>query len=427
MKIIQIFGQIAGAGITRYISEMNNAFISAGHDVIAYFCQNENEPKNGTKKKYQSVPNAIKYDYSEESLKNINSADIVCVHELMPAKTNKKYLDPFMKLILEDINGPKKVFFMNGHTIIGYRNYFPIDSLTNKELLNSFDKIATFNHQTPAYSKVKETIGEEAMKKYIHMLHPYKFDDSCKDKWLSISDKSKRITYIGRWAGFKNPKQVQELHKYANKYFEFEMRGITRSIGTASTPDLFYEIGNDKTKSFKENIIGPSKYTEIINNQWYIDHNIENNDLLLDYPRNNKMFIFGPYIREDGLLAVSKASFGAEFYILKDKHFYGHNIEYCMMEIIEQGTILLADYFTGESIHMHENAKDTGKSMIDLNIGVFLKTDRSNIDEIVEQMNNLYNDEKLYNEMRNRSLEIVKKHTDPISVANNFIEEVFKM
>jgi len=424
MKIVQICGLIEGAGITRFMIETNYAFKAAGNDVEIYYCQHEDEAKN-VKPKWQDVPGVIKYDYSPEMLAHINEADVVCINQLMPAKSDPKYKEPFMRLITEQINKPKKVFFINGHNTIGYK-FYGVELLRNKDFLSSFDRIATFNPNTALYSIIKETLGEEeAMKKYIYMHLPYKFQDEYINNWVPVKEKAKRVTYIGRWAGFKNPQQVQEFHKLARNDFEFEMRGIVPMIGTAAVPDLFYEMRKEKGLSLKERIIGPSKFTEVINGKWLKEHGLPKNDLCLDYPHGDKMFIFGAYIREDGLKAMAKASFGAEFHILKDGRFYGDNTEYAQIEIIEQGTLPLYDYFTGDNIHMYENGVSTGKSMVDLEMGVYLKKDRSNAQEVIEKMNYLYNNPDKYDEMRHNCLDIMRKHTDPVATANKFLEDLY--
>ena len=424
MKIVQICGLIEGAGITRYMIELNYALKAAGNDVEIYYCQHEDEIKNA-KPKWQTIPNVIKYDYSAEPLNHINEADVVCINQLMPVKADAKYREPFMRLITEQITKPKKVFFINGHNVIGYK-FYGIELLKDKDFLNSFDRITTFDSNTSLYETIKKTIGEdEAMKKYLYMHHPYHFNEEYINNWLPVSEKAKRVTYIGRWAEFKNPRLVQDFHKIARNDFEFEMRGIIPMIGTAAVPDLFYELNPDTSLSLKERKMGPSKFTEVINGKWIKEHGLPKGDLCLDVPHGNKMFIFGAYVREDGLKAMAKASFGAEFYRLKDKRFYGDNPEYAMIEIIEQGTLPLFDKFTGENIHMYENGIKTYNSMVDLNMGVYLEKDCSNAYEIIEQMNYLINNPNKYDEMRHNCLDIMMKHTDPVSTANKFIEDIF--
>lgn len=423
MKIVQICGLLEGAGITRYMIEMRNAFISAGYEVESYVCQHEDD--EDLKKNWQTMKEVQYYDYTEKSFKHICEADIVCIHQLMPAKADKKYRDPFMQL-LKDINGPKKVFFINGHNVIGYK-FYGIDILEDKEFLMSFDRIATFYHTTPLFRKIKETIGEdEAMKRFIQIHHPYKFDEDCKDKWLSLDNKANRVTYIGRWAQFKNPMLMQKLHKVARDEFEFEMRGILPMIGVASVPDLFYEMRDDKKLSFKEKIIGPSQYTYKITAKWKREHGVDTKDLLLDYPHGNRMFIFGPYKRDDGMKAIAKSKFGVDFYYLKDSTYYGDNVEYAQLEIIEQGAIPMFDLFTAKSVNMYVDGKTTNTSIYDNNLGVSLSNDMSNVKEVIEQMKELAYDEKKYNDMRERCFEAFVKHTDPQTIGKTFVDEVLK-
>ena len=424
MRIVQICGLLEGAGITRYMIEMRNAFLETGCEVDSYICQHEDD--ESLKKNWQTLNEIKYYDYTKRSFDDICSADMICVHQLMPAKSDPKYKEPFMKL-LKDISGPKKVFFINGHNVIGYK-FYGIDILEDKDFLMSFDKIATFNHSTPLYKKIKETIGEEeAMKRFIQIHHPYKFAEDCKDKWLPLSEKANRVTYIGRWAQFKNPMLMQKFHKVARNDFEFEMRGILPMIGVASVPDLFYEMKTDKNLSFKDKIIGPSKYTYKITAKWKREHGLNTKDLLLDYPHGDRMFIFGPYKREDGMKAISKSKFGVDFYYLKDSTYYGDNVEYAQLEIIEQGAIPMFDLFTAKSVNMYENAISTGKTIYDNNLGVSLDNNLSNVEEVIEQMKELAYDENKYNDMREHCFDAFAKHTNPNMIGKNFIDQVFEI
>ena len=430
MKVIQLCGTIEGAGITRYLIEVNNALKLAGYDVIAYECTLDTNYSTFQKtNRNQSLNDTKILDYSDECINDINSADVVFVHQLMPKKASNELKVLFRDLIINKLTHPKKIMFFNDHstTTIGFTKFYGGEWLKDKEFLDAFDHYA-IHCNTNTYMRIlRDVVGTDiANKKYVYMHHPYFMDESIKDTWKSLKEKHKRVTYIGRWHTIKHPERMLDLNRYAianNKDVEFEMRGIVRLIGIAYIPGLFYEI--DSTKTGKDQIVGPSNETILPGIKWKKERGLDKNDLLIDYP-HDKMMIFGEYKREDGMLAISKSAFGAEFYSLKNASDYGDNLEYAMHEIIEQGTVPIFDEHMLKSVYAYKNGKRTDKSLYDLHIALSLKSDLSNIDEIFEQIDYLYNNETEYNDMRNRAYNVLKEHTDPVSTINEFINNCIK-
>jgi len=432
MKIIQITGSIVATGVTVYINEMKAALIKAGNDVETYFCKaNDEEERNA-----DYLSNGIKkFNYTQEELDYINSADYVFIHSLMLKRNKKEYVDMFNELITKKIT-TKKVLFLNAHYKIHYAA-FGIELFSDKKFLNSFDYICTFSPNTNISEIMKETIGKTAFKEKFISLHlPMRFDNSYKDKWLSFDDKKKRVTYIGRFASFKKPQKTLDLCKYdTNHLFEYEMRGIEKMIGVAAVPDLFYTIDTSKKySSLKDAIQGPSKYTVTIDKKWRKENNISENDLLINYPRDNKMFIFGSYKREDGMEAMRNSMFGIECFCPKNTNAIydmpnilpGNMIEYAMMEIILCGTIPIFDMATGKGAYVTDINTKTEKSLCDANAGLFLEDDNSNMEEVFEKMKEISSNKKLYNEMIENNWEYYKSVTDPDSIIEDFIKQLTK-
>ncbi len=424
MKIVQLCGVIEGAGITRYLIEVNNALVLAGHNVVAFdFSETKQKEAN------QTLHNLIRYEFTEEQLNIINSSDLVFVHQLLPKKMSDEYREQFENLIKNQIT-TKKILFLNDHssTMTGFSKFYGSNVFTDLEFLNSFDKFCIHCDTNTYATKLKNILGEEEFyKRYVNMHHPHHFDDNVIDTWRNLNEKHRRITYIGRWHTIKHPEQMINMHKYMQGDWEFEMRGIVRLIGLIYTPDLFYEIDpNPELKGTKECIIGPSKRTFTPSKEWRLQNNYTKDDLLIDVPHGDKIWIFGEYKREDGMLAISKSAFGGEFYHLPDSTFYGNNLEYAMHEIIEHGTIPIFDTHAMKSIKYFENGRPTDKSLYDMNICICLNSDLSNIEEVKEKIEQLYNDQDAYNDMRNRAYKVIKNHCDPIATANTLIEDCLK-
>ena len=430
MKIIQICGTIEGAGITRYLIEVNTALKMAGNEVIAYECTLDTEYSKFQKtNRNQSLSDTKILDYSPECIEEINSADLVFVHQLMPKKAVDELKLLFRDLIINKLTHPKKVMFFNDHssTTVGFTKFYGGEWLKDKEFLDAFDHYA-IHCTTNTYMKLlRNVVGKDiADAKYVNIHHPYYMNDDVKDKWIDLNNKHKRITYIGRWHTVKKPEQMLYLNRYCienNKDIEFEMRGIVRLIGLVYIPGLFYEI--DPTKEGKESIIGPSNETIAVTPTWKKEQGIDKDDLLIDYP-HDKMMIFGEYKREDGLLAISKSAFGGEFYHLKTEDDYGDNLEYAMHEIIEYGTVPIFDMHMLKSVHIFKNGKRTDETLYDANIAIGLNSDLSNIEEVIKQVEYIYSHPDIYNEMRNKAFEILKQHTDPVSTAHDLVENCMK-
>ena len=430
MKIIQICGLIEGAGITRYLIEVNTALKMAGHEVKAYECTLDmNYSSRPKSHRNQDLDEIYMLDYSDETIRDIDSADIVFVHQLMPKKATQDIKDLFRDLIINKITHPKKIMFFNDHstTTVGFTKFYGGEWLKDKEFLDSFDHYA-IHCSTNTYMKVlRNVVGiENANNKYVYMHHPYYMDPSIKVNWMPLSKKYKRVTYIGRWHTIKHPERMLDMNRYAisnNKDVEFEMRGIVRLIGIIYIPGLFYDI--DTSKEGKDSIIGPSSETIMATSTWKKEHNIDKDDLLIDYP-HEKMMIFGEYKREDGMLAISKSGFAAEFYSLKNKEDYGDNLEYAMHEMIEYGTICIFDEHMLKSVYTYKNGIRTNMSLYDLNIAISLKSDLSNIEEVFEKIDYLYSHEDEYNLMREKAYNVLKDHTDPVATINEFIKNCLK-
>ena len=415
MRIIQLSTKLDIGGRTTFISHMNTALKLAGHDVKLYVCDS-----GENKKEDITISGAELFDYSDNKIDELNNADYVFVHDLMGAKCNKELVDKYYGL-LKNLTS-KKVFFMNAHSISAYK-YYGTGLFKDKEFMNMFDYFATFSPNSAVCKTLKETLGEDEFnKRYVRMQHTYFFDDNIKKSWVPFDQKKNRITYIGRFAGIKHIEQIIKLHMLCPNEFEFEIRGVDRSIGSACVPDLFYELDTTKP-SFKESIVGPSKETLPINSKWKKEHGIAEDNLMIDYPHGDKIMVFGPYDKPDGMKAIANSMFGIECYRLKDSKLYGDNIEYAMFEIIEQGTIPIFDSFTAKSVHMWKDGK-RGETMYDLGLGVFLEPDMGNADKVIEQLKELRDNKDKYDELRERCWNAYKDHSDPKSIMTTFINEL---
>lgn len=414
MKIIQFLGRIEGSGVTRYIIELGNAMRSIGHDVEAIYFNNNLKPENDM----QNVPGLISMDYSDELLDKLNSADIIFINSLISVKVDEVHRNNFYNTI-KNIKGPIKVMFCNDHNMSGIRAYYGDEYVKNPDLLvKHIDKFVTFSPYAPIIQKIAE-VYPDIINKYVHMQHPYTFSN---ETFVDFDDKYRRVSYLGRIATFKDPMRLlRTREQFVENNYELEMRGIARTIFAASVPDLLYEF-NDKNEK-----IGPSKVTVDLTGDKLITEKYPNEEPSLVHftdREKDKIYVFGRYKREDGMNAIKYSMYGCDFCFNKNPLIFGDNIEYCVAEIVDMGTIPLVDYSTMQYCMQYENNNRTNKSFLDLPSGIALKQDCSNINEVIEQLNYLSSNKAAYDKYRTECLALYKEHYDPKRVAERLIKDL---
>ena len=415
MKIIQLAGRIEGSGVTRYIIELNNALKMEGHDAqIIYF--NNNLKSANT---MQNVPDLITMDYGQELIDTINSADILFINSPISVKADQVYRDNFFKLIRE-VSGPIKVMFCNDHNIMGMRSYYGLDFVNDPDiLLKHVDKFVTFSPHNTIYKKIQK-VYPEIESKYVHMALPYTFTDR---EVVPFEDKYRRVTYLGRFAPFKDPMRLtRNRQAFIDNNYQLELRGIARTIASACVDGFLYDIDANGNRTPAKNTLdltgGNKAIARLFPN--------EEPDLIHFTDRDiNKVYMFGRYEREAGMKATSYALFGCDFYFHKNPFALGDTMEYAIAEIIDAGTIPLLDKETIDSFRVYdENGMRTNDSMANYPCGIGIAKDGSNIDEAIAQMNALAEDKEAYDKYRKECLEFYKDFYDPQKIARRLIKDI---
>lgn len=419
MKIIQFLGRIEGSGVTRYIIELANALKSIGHDVEAIYFNNDLKPENDM----QNIPGLICMNYSDELFNKLNSADIIFINSLISVRANKENRNNFYKTI-KNVTGPIKVMFCNDHNMSGIRAYYGDEYVTNPDLLvKHIDKFVTFSPYAPIIQKIAE-VYPDIMNKYVHMQHPYTFSDT---PFVDFDDKYRRVSYLGRIATFKDPMRLLRTRdEFFKNNYELEMRGIAKTIFSSTVPDLIYKINDKKERVGKSDVTIDLTTSTFLNR--YLNAKCPNeNPALIHWSdrEKDKIYLFGRYKREDGMNAIKYSLYGCDFcYDRKNPLIFGDNIEYCVAEIVDMGTIPLVDYSTMEHCMKYENNVRTNISFLDLPSGIALKADCSNINEVIDKLNYLSSDKNAYDKYRTECLSLYKEHYDPKRVAIRLIEDL---
>ena len=414
MKIIQIIANISGGGMTKYICELNKSLQLVGADIKIWRFLIDKEFNSDMIDSENIIIEDKTFD--EDTINELNSCDYVFVNGMPLKKHPEDFKNNYINMI-KNLKS-KTVLFNNAHhwrsIIANYGKVF-----LDKELMMSFYKIAAFSKGNEFFAKMIELYGDEIEKKYVHLQLPYEFDSS-KSLWKKFEDKYPRATYFGRPGGWKDPGRIIAMQPELIKNgFEGEMRGILRSISITSIPNLVYHFDENGNATSEK-----SRITQFITNKWKTEHGFDINDSLITYTdRHNKVFIFGPYQNAEGMEAISYSMFACDFYHLKN-HQYGDTLEYALYDIINVGSIPMCDYGMGQHLYANENGLPTNKTLVDLNCGIFVNDDLSNISDVICEMKQCTKNAENYDKLRNYIFEIYKKHADPKGIATQLLTEL---
>lgn len=432
MKIIQLLARIEGSGVTKYTIELNKSLMELGHDVeIVYinpFLENGNSSHTGL-----TIDNCNVVEWGINTIHYLNSADLVIVNSIIDKKSPMRLT--WIDLIIKRIT-TKKVIVINDHKVQTFTSYYGGDLLKSLEFWKSFDKICTFSYDTKVYEKIRKLLGEDiASKKYMHLMHPFHFNDSIKETWKE--NRFRRVCYLGRHATFKDDvRLLRGRDSFWGHNYELEMRGIRPVMNVITIPFFKYVLDENGKPVEKvpyvrgdKYVLSPYTYWCDDGKKWRTEHGYPSasKDSLVNIPRDkNRIYIFGPYKNNEGLEILSNYMFGCNFYNLDNSKCYGNNWEYVCFEMVQHGVIPLLDYGAGEAIHIMDETGCFGNSFSDANVGLFLKKDLSNIEYVLEQMDRLSSDKYLYNIWINHIYNIMKQHSNPQVIARKFINDIFK-
>jgi hypothetical protein len=188
------------------------------------------------------------------------------------------------------------------------------------------------------------------------------------------------------------------------------MKGVERSLGALK---IFYEDLDSGSKEPNHRMVEVNK--KVIENGLEVDNLKRNLD---------KVYIFGPYDYVDGMETLSSSLVGADFYHL-NADAYGDNFEYAQCEIIGVGTVPMFDYHWAENCWAYQDGKKTEKRFVDLDeYGLFVKKDLTNVEEVVQKINDIYSNKALHKRFLECSFEVTRNHCDSQWIFQKLLDDV---
>lgn len=387
MRTAIILGRgIEGCGVTRYALEEQKWYRNNGMVCDIYAATDK---KWGRKDAQENDIIEFGNDEIKTLSRKLDQYDIVYYQSLPSKKHSIEYQTLFFDYLVCGVQKPLKLSHQNDHKA---------QSLSRNsriwETMSHMDGSFTHSFSSPFAKKMKEKNPHVPILK---MGLGFDFD-SLRQYWKPVTEQKKRISYFGRFAGFKDPQRLIDMQPMLQTSgIVGEMKGIERSIGSL---DLFYTDRNDRKNTYRQNIY------EVKPN--------ETVDQTLD-----KVWIYGPYQRLQGIEDLSMSMFGADFYNL-DAEAYGDNMEFAMCEIIGCGTIPVFD------LHWAQNCNFQGTPFSELKDFAVYST-RMDLQDTVDQLRELSLDHEGRDKRRMSCFEIAKQHCDNDVVYRNMHQNAIKV
>jgi len=398
MKIALINGRgREGAGVQRFAVELNRILVKQKIEHKFFVCE-EKKWGRGNMQEFPDFKSITSKDMIDLE-KELNTFDYVFIMAVPSVKHPQDCINNFYDLVKKITT--KKIIFQNDHKIASiWRN------ANFLEMCNLCDGIVSHSITSPFYNKLITQYGEQIKSKFIKLRVGFNFEQL---KKYRKENHVKKITYLGRFATFKQPERLFGFLPYArNNNLLLEMKGIERSLG--SLPIFYDDIGKKIPKHdiYEVNAKTIANGLEVANEKRDFEH----------------IYIFGPYDYIDGMETLSTALVGADFYHL-DADAYGDNFEYAQCEIVGVGTIPMFDYHWAENCWVYENGKKTSKRFLDLeNYGLFVKKDLSNVKEIVDKINEINSNKTLKKKYLDCSFEVTRDHCDSEWIFQKLLEDI---
>jgi len=402
MKIALLVGRgFEGAGVQKYILELTMFLRKTGIEYQVFVL----DDKKWGRGKMQEQPDHtfITKDNILMFADTLNKFDYVFINSVPSVKHAQWAQDGFLAMIKAITT--KKLVFQNDHKIASIwrnANFF--------ELCNICDGIVSHSITSPFFNKLVTLYGSQIKSKFIQLHVGFNFEQLAH---FRKEEHYKKITYLGRFATFKQPERLYGFLPFAaQNNLLLEMKGVERSLGALN---IFYD--DIATKTPNHRMFEVNKKT--------IENGLETDNLKRDLSR---VYIYGPYDYVDGMETLSSSLVGADFYHL-NADAYGSNVEYAQCEIIAVGTVGLFDHHWATNCNVYDkNGNDTGKAFVDLDtFALFLKKDLSNVEEVVDKINNIWSDKILHKKYLDCGYEIMRDHCDSRWIFEQLLRDAEKI
>lgn len=400
-----------GTGNTRITIELEEYIKTTNHNVITI----TGTDKSWGRSKLQDT-DFIDYSFSKQGVlkeENIGFKPDICIIMSVPAKKYPKEAIENFLLTLEDMhnNGIRLIYLQVDNKIHSInRNFYGADENYCSRFFNVLDKIIVHHKEADFCSKfLNRKVVPLLTSKYeldqIQLIST-DFREVRDTFWKNVNDKiDKTCWFIGRSAAWKGWPQFRAFHYNLLKQNNFisVAEGIERSINAKQAIWTYDATTNTYGELRKDNNYNDDGSPEdIINNpEMYRDHSLE---------------IYGPYIRNEALNRLSKSKFGIFFTYTGPE--FGGQLEITFLEIVACGTVPVirkelfdAANYCGDRLNNY-NPNDIG----------IIVYDENDPEKCLDLLLKLNDDNKLYNEYREKAYSYFKSIFDRSVIMKQLLE-----
>ena len=229
--------------------------------------------------------------------------------------------------------------------------------------------------------------------------------------WKPIeAQRSNVLRWIGRAAGWKNPKLMIDFHEQSlmDVGFITVLEGLEASIGYK---DLLYrDVDDPSTRRKVSNYFRQEKeYGES-------GKHTHGNEVV-----NVGAYLLPPFTNVEAMERLSLSAFGSNLYNLGPEY-HQNNIEYCHAEVIASGAVPVFHKGLLDTL-IHKKIGDPVSKCV--NTGT-IGLDYSNFAEVKDRMEFLKSDLGARNEQREMAFEFWKSHNDISVIGKSTIQQLSK-
>lgn len=357
-KLAIILGRgVEGAGVSTFAKELNEYYKNS-----TVFIYNEKKWQAGNVKIFRESVLVYMHNIEKYS-KIINTEyDVVLYMSLPPKKhISEEAKEYFKKYLIDKITSPYTYYSQNDHHIQSInRNSFV------KEVCDKVDGIFSFSITSTLFTKYAPGMYNH---KFLPLVNGYDFSQN----FSLVEDTKVRtpsITYLGRYAKFKNPQNLLSLAKHD----KISKNVVVQLIGCAKTIECYQQL-----------LCNSDGTSRIANKEIHFKLHYNTGDNLMHIP--GIPYIYGAYkSKREVFEYISDSMFGCSFYNFPSG-IDGNNVEYAQLEMISLGLVPL---FSKQFAMSHRIKSSPIISYSDS--GVYLSDDMSDIDECVDKIMHLLSD-----------------------------------
>ena len=395
MKIAHVLGRgVEGCGVTMAAKQLQNG---VGGEI---FCEMTKKWPRG---KGIILPNRIDFksakDWQQIAQIINDSYELVIIHSVPATSMDDETTSAFLSMI-KQIN-VRKAMVQHDHKMASITRNANlkeicenVNILTTHSLENDFCRWLVKNEiRTPV---TKMELG------FDYATHRAKY-------WVPVEEQDGRMwRWIGRAAGWKNPKLAIDFHELSlmNKGFITVLEGLEASIGYK---DLLYaDVDDPSTRRIVSNYFRQEKeYGESGKHTYGTE------------VENVGAYLLPPFVNEDAMYRLGKSAFGSNLYNLPAKY-HCNNIEYCHAEVIASGCVPIFHKELLDSL-IHKGRGDPISKCV--NTGT-IGLDYTNFSEVAQKMHFLRDNPTARDEYREMSYAFWKEHNDLSVVAISTINQL---